>query len=380
MHVAWWILIAVGVVGVLYVVMGLYLALVLRWEDDRTVGLQYYGLPPDGRERFKRRLRVHARLLAPILWLNARAARFDFRRARIQYKGVSAPPGSCSVESFARADAYQPRADDVFVATQMKCGTTWMQHVVYEVLRRGGGDLVASGTALYAVAPWLEGRRSVPVEEAPLIGVERPSRIIKTHLPASHCPFSRDARYIYVARHPVSCFASCVDFVVTNVGGMAPSLAAFEEWFCADDLMWWGTWSRHVAGWWDRAQAEPNVLYVFFEDMKQDLAGVVRRVAAFLGVAPLNDEELAAVVHKCGFRYMQDHQDTFEMHPPHLLQSRAALFVSGRADRHQDVPDETRRRLRAWAARELARSSFPLATAYPDVVADAAEPGAMSLR
>jgi hypothetical protein len=81
----------------------------------------------------------------------------------------------------------------------------------------------------------------------------------------------------------------------------------------------------------------------------------------------LSDEELANVVEKCGFAYMQEHQGTFEMMPPHVLQSSARLFVSGRAERHKDVPDDVRRRVMAWAAAEMASSDFPLADAYPDV-------------
>ncbi|HEX7124025.1 MAG TPA: sulfotransferase domain-containing protein [Gemmatimonadaceae bacterium] len=363
----WLILGALGALILWYVVTSVYLAYVLRWEDEQTVGLAYYGRPPAERERYRHQLERHARRLGPLLSLNARLGTLDFRRARIVYKGIAAPPGSCSVESFAKADAYQPRPEDIFVVTQMKCGTTWMQHVVYEVLHRGRGNLVETGTAMYAVAPWIEGRRSVPIEQAPLLGTERPSRIIKTHLPRSLCPYSREVRYIYVARHPVSCFASCVDFVVTNAGGMAPPMSKFEEWFCSPELMWWGTWTDHVAGWWRRAQEESNVLFVFFEDMKKDLAGVARRVAAFLGMAPLTDAELAEVVRKCGFKYMQEHQGNFEMQPPHVLQARAALFVSGSAERYKDVPDEMRQRLHDWVARELEGTGFPLAAAYPDV-------------
>jgi len=363
------LLIILGAVVAVYVALGVYLALVLRWEDEQTVGLKYYGLPVAGRERFKRALRWHATLLSPILWLNGRLATLDFRKARIQYKGVSAPAGSCSVESFASAEAYQPRVEDIFVVTQMKCGTTWMQHVVYEVLHRGGGSLVESGTALYSVAPWLEGRKSVTVDDAPLLGGERPSRIIKTHLPVSLCPFDRAAKYVYIARHPASCFASCVDFVVTNVGGMEPPLPAFEEWFRSPELMWWGTWADHVRGWWHRSRVEQNVLFLFFEDMKKDLPGVVREVAAFLGVAPLSIAELANVTLKCGFAYMQEHQEAFEMHPPHVLQPRARLFVSGSTERHLDVPEETRQRVSAWAVRELADGGMPVPRAWSDLTA-----------
>ena len=362
-----WLVWIVAAAIAAYVGMGFYLAAVLKWGDERTVGLNYYGRSRGERDAFKRSLARHALLLSPLLWLNARMVKADFRRVRIQYRGTSAPAGSCSIESFERATSWRASPEDVFVVTQMKCGTTWMQQVVHEILHRGRGTMVETGATMYATSPWLEGRKSVPVENAPLVGAERPSRIIKTHLPVTLCPWSESARYVYVARHPVSCFASCIDFVQTNLGGMAPGMSAFEEWFCSRDLMWWGTWADHVRGWWDRSRRDTNVLFLFFEDMKKDLPAVVRRVAAFLGVAPLTDEELRNVVHKSSFSYMQENQDCFEMMPPHILQSRARLFVSGSAERHKDVPDDVRRRVAGWAARELAGTGFPLAERYPDV-------------
>ncbi|MBK7349441.1 MAG: sulfotransferase domain-containing protein [Gemmatimonadetes bacterium] len=369
MSLVWWILTPIAVLIGLYIVLGVYLSMVLKWEDEQSVGLRYYGLPPAGRDAFKRTLARHARLLAPLLWLNAKLARMDFRRVGFQYKGVAAPHGSCSPETFARAEAYAPRPEDVFVATQMKCGTTWMEHIVYEVLHRGAGRLVETGTALYAVAPWLEGRKSVSLEEAPRLGTERPSRVIKTHLPAQLCPSAAAARYIYVARHPVSCFASCIDFVLTNVGGMAPELPAFEEWYCSPELMWWGTWPDHVRGWWERSRRDGNVLFVLFEDLKQDPAAVIRQVTQFLGMAPLTDAELAQVVEKTSFKYMQRHQGSFEMHPPHILQTNAELFVSGTANRHEDVPEAVRQRIAAWSVAALAGSDVPVARMYPDLPA-----------
>ncbi|MDH4131711.1 MAG: sulfotransferase domain-containing protein, partial [Gemmatimonadota bacterium] len=371
-----WVLAAAGLGLLFLVVQSVYLGAVLRWEDQETVGLGYYGRPLDARNRFKRTLRLHARLLAPILRLNTYAARFDFRRVSFSHKGVAGPLGTCSSESFAAGESYQPRPEDIFVVTQMKCGTTWMQQVVYEVLHRGRGTLVETGTELYAVSPWLEGRKSVPVTLAPALGAERPGRIIKTHFPAALCPEAPQTRYIYVARHPVSCLASCMDFIATNVGGLAPGIEACVEWFCSRELMWWGTWPDHVAGWWDRAQRQQNVLFLYFEDMKRDLPGTVRQVAAFLGVEPLSEAEVAAVAGKCGFEYMQRHQDMFEMHPPHLLQANAELFVRGTADRHLDIPEEHRQRILGWCGRQLEGRAFPVERAYPDVArAGAAESG-----
>ena len=368
----WLRILVVGALGIgFFFLQMIFLALVLRWEDEQTVGLRYYGRSPQERNHFKNQLRRRARLLAPAIWLNSRLATLDFRRSRIVYKGISAPSGSCSPDSFAQGESLVPGGTDLFIVTQMKCGTTWMQHLAYEVLQRGRGDLVDSGTALYAISPWLEGRKSVSTGEAPLIGRERPMRIIKTHFPVQLCPFRQEARYIYVARHPVSCFASCMDFVVTNVGALAPSLPAFEEWFCTRDLMWWGTWTDHLIGWWQQAQQNQNVLFVHFEDMKKDLPSVIRRVAAFLDVAALEEGEVASIAHKCSFQYMRQHQDMFEMHPPHILQTNAALFVSGSANRHQDVPAELTDRVLEWARRELAAHDIRLDHIYPDLKAGA---------
>ena len=106
-----------------------------------------------------------------------------------------------------------------------------MQHLVYEVLHRGKGDIVERRATLYGVSPWIEALKSISMEDAPLHGEERPSRVIKTHLPTELCPYSKDAKYVYVVRQPVSCFASCVDFVATNIGTFAPPLQVVEDWF-----------------------------------------------------------------------------------------------------------------------------------------------------
>ncbi|MHC4986770.1 MAG: sulfotransferase domain-containing protein [Planctomycetota bacterium] len=364
-----WIALAIGALIAFLFAQMLYLNFVLRWADEATTGLGYYGHAPAERERFKRTLRRHAVLLAPILRLIGRLSTFTFDKVSFRHGDLPGPQGTCNKDSFARADAYQARPEDVFVVTQMKCGTTWMQHVVYEVLRRGAGDIVESGTTLYAVCPWLESNKSVSMEEAPLVGTERPSRVVKTHFPAEHCPVSPESRYIYVARHPVSCFASCVDFIATNLGIFGPKLEQLEEWFCSRELMWWGTWTDHVKGWWHLSEQHDNVMFVHFEEMKRDLPAIAQQVAEFLGVAPLTEGELERVVHKCGFEYMQQHKDAFEMQPPNLLAVEAALFVSGTADRHRDVPDATRERIARWCVGEMAGSAYPLQAMYPDIAA-----------
>jgi hypothetical protein len=362
----WWV---AGVLSLGLAALGtplVYLAAVLAWGEKRTRGLEYYGRPPDERARFRGRLASHARLLRPVVRTLARLQPARLSGVTFEVEGIPGPKGTCSAESFRRGMEYRPRPNDVFVVTAMKCGTTWMQQAVFEVLMRGRGDLVESGTALYAVSPWLEGETSVSVDEAPEVGAGPRKRILKTHLPASACPRDPAARYVYVSRDPVSCFASCRDFLATNMGPFCPDLDDIADWYLSDG-MWWGPWPEHVRGWWDRAQADGNVLWVRFEDMVADLPAVLHRIADFLEVAPLEDAETKAAAEKCGFDYMKRHSHVFEMHPPHLLAADPLLFVRGTGDRFRDVSPELDARIRDWCARELAGTAFPLDELYPRV-------------
>jgi hypothetical protein len=344
-----------------------HLAVVLVWSDHQTRGARYYARPPGGRQRFKRWLAIHWLLLAPILTLLRWTIRPRFSQRRFLYQGVAGPAGACSPDSFRRAAAYGPKSDDVFVVTQMRSGTTWMQHLVFQVLTRGAGDLVADQTPLNAISPWIESLRTGEVGAAPRIGSERPARIIKTHLGVTLCPYSPEAKYIYVARHPVSCFASCADFVAGNLRGFAPGWDELEQWYKSQDLMWWGGWPGHVGDWQQRAGQAGNVLLVRYEDMTADLAAVAQRVAAFLGLKPLSTGELERVLHNCRLDTMRRHADLFEMHPPHLLQAADAFFGRGGADRYRDVPADVRQRILAWCQRDNAARGFRLEQLYPDL-------------
>lgn len=205
------------------------------------------------------------------------------------------------------------------------------------------------------------------------------TRIVKTHLPSELCPFSDAAKYVYVARHAVSCFSSCVDFIRHDAGSFAPSIEACEEWFTSDDSMWWSTWPKHVSGWWQRRNQHGNVLFVRFEDMKQDLAGVAAEVAEFLNVRPLSASEMAQVVRKCSFQYMRDNEECFEMSPPHLLHRRGGQLVSGKTERRRDLPEDVRQRVAQWCRSRLASTNLPPWLTYSDPVGSAREASAEGL-
>jgi hypothetical protein len=242
-----------------------------------------------------------------------------------------------------------------------------MQQVVYETVNRGRGDLSDDGHRhIYAVSPWIDAVTAVPLDEAPLVG-ERPTRIIKTHLPTSLCPYSEQAKYIYVTRHPVSCFASIVDYNRTLLGPLSPGVDALVAWFCSD-RMYWLPWPEHVDGWWRWAQSRENVLFVHFEEMVSDFAATLDRVAAFLGYR-LTDEEKKLISDKCSFRYMRENEDLFEMSPPTMFSvARGGFFASGKQSRYEDVTPPIRQRILEYCREALRTREYPGWRFYPDLV------------
>ncbi len=359
-----WLAVAAGVAltGLAYVA---YLVWYFQWEARHTTGLAYYGLPLDARRAVKRRLRRYARPVRPLVRLLAQAGRATRTMPAFAYEGVSGPTKVSSPEVFARARQYTPGPEDVFVVTQMRCGTTWMQQVVYAIVTRGRGDYAGHTGHLYATSPWIDAVNSVSMEAAPLVG-ERPTRIVKSHLPADLCPYDARARYIYVARHPVSCFASIVDFNRSMIGPLLPPVTAMADWFCSD-RMYWRPWPQHVDGWWEWAQQRDNVLFVHFEEMKRDFSSVRDRVARFLAYR-LTDDEARAVDERCSFPYMQAHEETFEMAPPTMFSVAGGRFLaSGKDKRHEDVTPEIRDRILAYTREALRDSPYPAGAFYPDL-------------
>lgn len=327
---------------------------------------RYFGRPLAERRAIKARVAARGRRLLPIFRLIRRIIQ-PKTMPSIEYEGVTGPRSVCTVEIYRAARQFIPDARDVFVATQMKCGTTWMQQVAYEVILRGKGDFSDDAHRhLYATSPWLEARQSVSLEDAPRLG-DRGLRLIKTHLPTRLAPFSPEARYIYVARHPVACLASTADFSGKLAGPFVPAVPALVDWYCSDRF-WWRSWPEHVAGWWAWSEEHPNVLFVHYEEMLADLPGVVDRVADHLGVV-LTPEERHVVVEKSRFEAMKAREEVFEMAPPSLFSELDArsFLQSGSRSREQELGEADRRRILAFCRERLAGSRYPVERFYPDV-------------
>ncbi|HEY0606277.1 MAG TPA: sulfotransferase domain-containing protein [Herpetosiphonaceae bacterium] len=197
---------------------------------------------------------------------------------------------------------YRPTRHDVLVCTYAKSGTYWTIQIAHQIAHRGRGEF----RHIHDVVPFPEAPMSNTIiklsDEAPYRAAQTGLRVIKTHLESSYVPYSPEAKYIVVLRDPKDVFVSSYFFTQGMISG---SMLPVEEWlrlFLAGKFMY-GSWVEHLVGYWPwRNRA--NVLFLTFEEMKDDLEEAVRRIAALMDVE-LTDEEFAQVVEKSQFQNMK---------------------------------------------------------------------------
>ena len=209
------------------------------------------------------------------------------------------------------------RDGDIVIATYAKSGTTWVQQIVGQLIFNGREDM-----AVQQLSPWYDMRVLAPgVREA--VAAQAHRRFLKTHLPLDALVFSPRARYIYVARdgrdtawsfHHHHINQTDEAFALYNAGlpegfpvmerGTEDPLEFYRAWFARNGFPVWPFW-ENVRSWW-QARHLPNVLLVHFNDLKADLPGSIRRIAAFLDIAP-DEDSFARIVAHCSFDYMKGH-------------------------------------------------------------------------
>ena len=222
-------------------------------------------------------------------------------------------PMGFPVDGFVSGLRYQAKPTDVFVATYPKCGTTWMQHIVW-LLAHGGSPLSAD-QRLTEEFPQLEEVGSARVERLP------EPRLIKTHLPRVATPHHPAARYVVVARNPFDC---AVSFYYHTLGFPKHydfadgTFEDFFECFIAGQVDF-GSYFEHLVSWGERRDHD-NVLFVTFEAMKADLRQAIVDVGRFLGGpfgASVEDPAvLGQVIEHSGFRLMSLDQQRWSRERP----------------------------------------------------------------
>ena len=205
---------------------------------------------------------------------------------------------------------WTPRADDVFIASFPKSGTTWTQQIVRLVYSRG--LIHDSDPPLHAIIPWLDDSEDLP--DLSVVDSMTSPRVFKSHNPYHLLPrkLTESNRLIYVTRTAkdtaVSMYFHTFGFKMYEYD---EPIEHFIGEFMAGRVEYGPYWT-HLSSWYPQRERS-NILVLHYEDMQRDLAATVARVAHFLD-QPLTNEEIERVAELSTFSSMKkDHRTSMQL-------------------------------------------------------------------
>lgn len=196
--------------------------------------------------------------------------------------------------------AYEAHPEDVFVVTYPKCGTTWLQYILWAIFNDGVPPV--NSQDFFSKMPFLEACGHIGRTPRPIA--------IKTHLPFQKQPYSKQAKYLYLSRNPYDC---CVSYFYGIK--VAPAYAfeegTFEEFLdmFLEGKVEFGDYFENLLSWYEHRH-DANVLFMTYEDLKKDTEGAVLKIADFLGKDHgerlRNDPDIVArILHACSSESMK---------------------------------------------------------------------------
>ena len=275
----------------------------------------------------------------------------------------------------ARWDGFAFREGDIIISTPPKCGTTWTQ-MICALLVFQTPDLPKP---LDQISPWLD-QLLRPLDSVVAdLEAQDHRRFIKTHTPLDGLPFDPRVTYIVVARDPRDVapswdnhmaninFQAAIALRQAAVGlddlpqdllaGIPPPPPSERDrfWLWVDDptsplgtpASLAGT-IHHLASFYQRRH-EPNILFLHYGDLKEDLEGQMRQIARKLSIE-VPEERWPELVRAATFEAMKRHyRETGPNQTECVWKDGQRFFHRGRHGEWRSFLDEED--LRRYAAR-----------------------------
>ncbi|KAI3678181.1 hypothetical protein L6452_37465 [Arctium lappa] len=196
--------------------------------------------------------------------------------------------------------SFKAKPSDVLISSCPKTDTTWLKTLAFAIVTRDKFD--GSTTQLLTTLP----HECIPLLEHDLEKVEDNHNnaglfpLVATHLPYTSLPESlvaSDCKIVYIYRDVKDVIVSHYCFLHEVVKLFVDDVP-FEYW-------------DHIWGYWKASQERlGRILFLKYEDMKEDPTNDVKRLAEFIGYLFSIEEEKAGVVENiiklCSFENMSN--------------------------------------------------------------------------
>ena len=226
-----------------------------------------------------------------------------------------------------RIHDFDIRSNDVWISSFPKCGTTWTQEMVWCIVNNQNIE-VAKKCALEKRVPFFELQSITDdvafqemtknkgtawmkenIETMNVVENMKSPRIVKTHLSWQMLPMklkaNSNAKIVYVTRNPRD---ACVSYHNhwKVMSGYSGGFEEFAEAFINDVAGFYSPFIHHVLEYWKWRHLE-NVCFITYEEMKTDLASVIRKVGSFLE-HPVPEDKIPSLVEHLSFDKMKENK------------------------------------------------------------------------
>eukprot|EP00924_Labyrinthula_sp_SR-Ha-C_P016600 snap_masked-scaffold_6-processed-gene-8.29-mRNA-1 protein AED:1.00 eAED:1.00 QI:0/0/0/0/1/1/2/0/300 len=204
---------------------------------------------------------------------------------------------------------FKPREDDIFVATAGKCGTTWTLQICH--MLRSNGDMNFKDILLET--PWDIMAHDVDQD---LNDEQKYSpRVFKSH--ETYDTIAKGGKYVVVTRNPEDAFVSNYHFMLTSpvANTSTCSMTAFGKVLYSKCGIF-GLPIDHIESYVEAKKNNPeNILFLFYEDMKENPRDNIEKIARFMGLDKLPEAEFKArcdiAERMSSLQFMKEHKEQF---------------------------------------------------------------------
>ncbi|KAD6119746.1 hypothetical protein E3N88_11017 [Mikania micrantha] len=208
---------------------------------------------------------------------------------------------------------FRPQPSDVFICSYPKTGTTWLKALAFAIVTREKFD--ESSSPLLTTLP----HGCVPYLEKDLKQIEENHNthfpLVSTHFPYTALPrsiVSSNCKIVYIYRNIKDVIVSYYHYIAKYCKVSvedAPFEEAFNEFY--QGISWCGSYWDHILGYWQASHEDGHkILFLKYEDMKQDTPSSVKRLAEFIGYPFSNEEENTGVIENiikmCSFENLSN--------------------------------------------------------------------------
>jgi len=215
---------------------------------------------------------------------------------------------------------FQAKDSDIIVASMPKAGTTWLKALTFAIVNRYSIEmhdhpLLKSNS--HELVPFFE----FSIYGDSLDKIHELSNMIEPRLFGTHIPFhslaksnkESNCKIIYICRNSFDTFISTWFFInKIRSNESLPMLNIDEafEMYCKGRNVFGPFWN-HMLGYYNESIARPDkVLFLKYEELKEDANFQVKRIAKFLSYPFTQEEEsnrvIENIINLCCFETMKD--------------------------------------------------------------------------